>query len=167
MIILIIVLLLLIIALFVKKEYTVKRDIVISRPSHDVYNYVKFQKNQDYYNKWVMQEKRSTFRGTDGTVGFVYSWDSDGKAGKGEQEITRLIENKEVDCEIRFEKPFKNVAYVSMTIVAMGDAQTKVKWAMNAKMKYPMNFMNLFIEGMLGKDVDESLRNLKTILEKQ
>lgn len=34
----------LIIAIFVKKEYVVKRDIVINKPKQDVFNYIKFLK---------------------------------------------------------------------------------------------------------------------------
>jgi len=32
--------------------------------------------------------------------------------------------------------------------------------------KYPMNLMNLIVPGMLGKDMEESLGNLKDVLER-
>ncbi len=69
---------LLIVALFVKKEYTIEREITINKPKTEVFNYVKHLKNQDNYSKWVMQDPgmKKEFRGTDGTVGFVYAWDS-------------------------------------------------------------------------------------------
>ena len=44
--------------------------------------------------------------------------------------------------------------------------QTKIKWGMNGKSKYPMNFMNLFMDNILGKDLTKSLTTLKGILEK-
>ena len=37
---------------------------------------------------------------------------------------------------------------------------------MNGKSKYPLNLMNIFMDNMLGKDLETSLHNLKTILEK-
>ena len=159
----------LIIALFVKKEYSIEREITINKPQKEVFNYVKYLKNQDYYSKWVMTdpEMKKDFRGTDGTEGFVYAWDSKNKnAGKGEQEITKITEGERLDIEVRFEKPFEGIATTPITTEALSENQTKVKWGMNGKSKYPMNFMNLFMDNMLGKDLEKSLTNLKGILEK-
>jgi uncharacterized protein YndB with AHSA1/START domain len=159
----------LIIALFVKKEYSIEREITINKPQKEVFNYVKYLKNQDYYSKWVMTdpEMKKDFRGTDGTEGFVYAWDSKNKnAGKGEQEITKITEGERLDIEVRFEKPFEGIATTPITTEALSENQTKVKWGMNGKSKYPMNFMNLFMDNMLGKDLEISLTNLKGILEK-
>lgn len=84
--------LLLIAALLIKKEYSIKREISIQRPRAEVFHYVKFLKNQDFYNKWVMMDPhlKKDFQGSDGTVGFVYAWEGNKKAGKGEQEIKRI-----------------------------------------------------------------------------
>jgi uncharacterized membrane protein len=160
--------LLLIVALFVKKEYTIEREITINKPKTEVFNYVKHLKNQDNYSNWVMQDPamKKEFRGMDGTVGFVYAWDSNKKnAGKGEQEIKNIKEGERVDVEVRFQKPFQGVATAPIITEGMSANQTKVKWAMNGKSKYPLNFMNLFMDNMLGKDLEASLNNLKTILE--
>ena len=165
----------LIIALFIKKEYSIQREITINKPQQEVFNYVKYLKNQDNYSKWVMTDPamKKDFRGTDGTEGFVYAWDSKNKnAGKGEQEITKITEGKRLDIEVRFEKPFEGIATTPIETEAISENQTKVKWGMNGKSKYPMNFMNLFMDNMstglceLGKDLEISLTNLKGILEK-
>jgi len=158
-----------IVALFIKKEYRVQRELTINTSNDIVYNYVKYLKNQENYSKWVMTDPvmKKDLRGTDGTVGFIYAWDSNNKeVGKGEQEITQLSEGREVDAEVRFEKPFKGIAQTKMTTESLGGNQTKVSWGMEGKSKYPMNFMNLFMDNMLGKDLDISLNNLKNILEK-
>lgn len=156
-------------ALFVKKEYTIREQITIDRNSREVYDYIRLLKNQEFYNKWVMMDpnvKRS-YTGTDGTVGAVVTWDSENKnVGKGEQEIKGLTGGSRVDCEVRFEKPFKNVAQVYMDVTPMSENTTNVEWAMMGQNKYPFNFMNLFITGMLAKDMQTSLRNLKTEVEK-
>ena len=160
--------LLLIVALFVKNEYTVERAINISQPKSEVFNYIKHLKNQDHYSKWVMTDPamKKDFRGTDGTPGFVYAWDSKNKnAGKGEQEIKGIVEGERLDVEVRFEKPFEGVAQVPMTTETVTENETRVTWRMEGRNKYPMNLMNLFMGGMLGKDLEKSLVNLKTILE--
>ncbi len=39
---------------------------------------------------------KKQFKGTDGTVGFLYAWDSqNNEVGKGEQEIERIKDGKE------------------------------------------------------------------------
>jgi hypothetical protein len=160
----------LIIALFINKEYSVQRDITINKTNSIVYDYVKFLKNQEQYSKWVMTDPamRKQLTGIDGTVGFVYAWDSDNKqAGKGEQEITRLVEGREVDTQVRFEKPMEGIAEIKMLTEPVNEGQTKVSWGMTGRNNYPMNFMNLFIGNMLGKDLDVSLNNLIVILERK
>jgi uncharacterized protein YndB with AHSA1/START domain len=157
-----------IIALFVKREYTVEREITINKPKGEVFDYVKYLKNQEQYSKWVMQDPnmKKELRGTDGTPGFVYAWDSEMQsAGKGEQEIKNITEGERVDIEVRFEKPFEGIATTPIVTEAVSENQTKVKWGMNGKNKYPMNFMNLFIDNMLGKDLESSLATLKNNLE--
>jgi hypothetical protein len=45
--------------------------------------------------------------------------------------------------------------------------QTTVTWAFMGHMSYPFNFMTLFMDSMLGKDLEKGLNNLKGIMEKQ
>jgi uncharacterized protein YndB with AHSA1/START domain len=162
--------LLLVIALFTRKEYVIERQITIRKPNQNVFAYIKELKNQDHYNKWVMMDPkvRKTFRGTDATIGFVSAWESDNKnVGKGEQEIKAIKEGERIDLEIRFEKPFKSVSPAYMKTEEEIGGDTTVKWGFTGKMAYPMNAMLLFINlpEMLAKDLDVSLKNLKTLLE--
>jgi hypothetical protein len=158
----------LVIALFVKNEYSIKREIVINQPKPEVFNYVRHLKNQEKYSVWVMLDPnmKKEYRGNDGSVGFVYAWNGNKQAGEGEQEIKSITEGEKIDVEVRFKRPFENVAYTPIITEAVSDAKTKVIWGMNGSNKYPMNFMNLFMDSMLGKDLDKSLNNLKNILER-
>jgi len=162
--------LLLILALFAKKGYSVHREIVINKPKHEVFNYVKLLKNQDNYSKWVMTDPnmKKVFTGTDGTVGFVYGWNGNKQAGEGEQEIKNIKDGERVDVEIRFKRPFEAVGYGDMVLKPASGDQTHVRWGMSSSMKYPMNVMLLFMnmDKLLGKDLDTSLITLKGILEK-
>jgi hypothetical protein len=114
-----------------------------------------------------IRKSKKSYKGTDGTVGFVYVWDSDGNAGKGEQEITMIQDGERVDFGVRFKKPFEGDASTRMTTKALAADQTKVTWRMEGRNHYPLNLMNLFIPDMLGKDMQWSLATLKTVLEKQ
>ena len=160
--------LLLIIALFMKKEYNINREIVIDAPRQKVFDYLKQLKNQDNFNKWVMADPnmKREFKGTDGTVGFIYAWNGNKNAGEGEQEIKILTEGKNIETEIRFVRPFEGIAYANMVTESVSDSQTKVTWSNASTMKYPMNIMLPMVEKMLAKDMDTSLSTLKNILEK-
>lgn len=46
----------LIVALFVKKDYAVEREVIINKPKAEVFNYIKFIKNQGHYSKWSMMD---------------------------------------------------------------------------------------------------------------
>ena len=91
------ILLLLVAAAFASDDYKVESSIPINKPVPQVFEYVKYLKNQANYNKWVMADPnvRKEFKGTDGTEGFFYAWDSDNKqVGKGEQTIKQIIDGK-------------------------------------------------------------------------
>ncbi|MCW3120230.1 MAG: hypothetical protein JWM28_4312 [Chitinophagaceae bacterium] len=169
-IILIIIAIPLILALFLTDEYVIERDIIINRPQEEVFNFVKLVKNSDYFNKWVMMDPnmKKDYAGTDGTVGFVYRWDSNNKnVGKGEQEITK-IDDKRIDYEIRFKKPFEGTSTAYIATEPVSPIQTKVTWVFKGMRNYPMKIMHflLNLKKMLGKDLATGLATLKTVLEK-
>jgi hypothetical protein len=162
----------LIAALFLKKDYAVEREVVINRPKQEVFSYVKYLKNQDHYSVWATldPQMKKSYRGTDGTPGFVSAWDSDkDDVGKGEQEIKAVKEGERLDFELRFLEPFEAKDDAYMTTEALSDNQTKVKWGFSGRMNYPMNIMLLCMdmEGMIGGDLEKGLGKLKTTLEAQ
>jgi hypothetical protein len=163
--------LLLIIALFVKKDYAVVREITINKPTQEVFDYIKYLKNQDNYSVWAKMDPnmKKEYRGNDGAVGFVSAWDSNVKnVGTGEQEITKITDGERLDVELRFMKPFKSTDYAYMITSNVSDNQTNVKWGFMGKMPYPMNLMLICMnmDKMLGKDLETGLTNLKSTLEK-
>jgi len=111
---------------------------------------------------------KKTFTGTDGTVGFIYAWDGNKKAGQGEQEIIRIVPGERIDFELRFIRPFDGIGNAHYTTEGISENKTKVKWGMSSSMKYPMNILLLVLnmDKMLGNDIQTSLTTLKGILEK-
>ncbi len=171
LIIIFIIMALLVTGLFVKKEYSVERDITLNKPKQEVFEYVKYLKNQGNFSVWSKIDPimKTEYRGTDGTVGFISAWDSDNSdAGKGEQEIIGIKEGERIDYEIRFFEPMKSTDNAFMTFQSVADSSTNLKWGFFGRMKYPMNVMLVFMDmdAMLGKDLEGGLSNLKAILEK-
>ncbi len=161
----------LIAGLVMTKDYAVEREITINQPKESVFNYVKMMKNQDHFSVWNMKDPNSkrTFTGTDGEIGFIYSWNGNDDVGEGEQEIKKIAPGERIDMELRFKRPMVSTDYAYFVTEAISPNQTKVKWGFNGKMPYPMNVMMLFMnmDEMLGKDLQAGLGNLKSNLEKK
>lgn len=162
----------LIVALFLKKDFSITKEVVINKPRMEVFNYIKFLKNQNDYSKWALMDPKmtKTFTGTDGTVGFISAWESkDEHVGKGEQEIKKITEGSHIDYEVRFIEPFEDTEQTYMSTEDAGPGQTKVSWGFSGRMEYPMNIMMLCMnyDKMIGDDLDTGLKNLKKIVEAQ
>ncbi len=160
-----------ILVLFQKDEYLISREVLINATKQDVFNYIRFLKNMDHYNKWVMTDPamKKTFTGIDGDVGFIYAWDSENKqAGKGEQELKKITDGEKIDIEVRFIKPFEGTSYTSMAVESLSTGQTKVTSVFTGVKNYGMKVAHLVfnLEKVLGKDLQITLTNLKNILEK-
>jgi hypothetical protein len=161
--------LLLIVALFVNKDYKIEREITINKPEQPVFEYLKSLQNQKNWSTWSSMDPKMTdeMKGTDATVGAVWSWKSK-VMGDGEQKITKIIDNEQIDIDLTFFSPYKSTSPCWLKTEAVSEQSTKVKWGMTGHMDYPMNVMQLFVsmEKMIGTEYENSLKNLKGILEK-
>jgi hypothetical protein len=160
--------LILLIGLLMRKEHYAKSEIIINAPRQKVFDFVKLIKNEEKFNKHAMvaPDRKKEFKGTDGTVGFIYAWSGNKDAGEGEKEIRSIIEGKRVETEIRFKKPMVVSATVIMELESLSENQTKVSWSNAGTLKYPINIMIPMMEKSVAKGMNESLNNLRNILEK-
>lgn len=156
-------------ALFVRKEYVVERQVNISKPRQEVYDYIKHLRNQDNFSVWANLDPamKKGYQGKDGEIGFVSFWESEkGNVGQGAQEIKKLEEGKRIDTEIRFVKPLKSTSAAFMEVSDYQGIYSKVKWSFTGKMTYPLNVMILIgVENTIGNDLQTGLNNLKVIME--
>lgn len=169
-ILLTIVAVLVIIGLIAPTKYAVEKEVVINKPKAEVFDYLKYLKNQDNWSVWSKRDPtiKKTFRGQDGTVGFVSAWEGNDEVGKGEQAITKIDDGERIDSELRFIKPWESVNPTYIITESVSDNETKVKWGFSGTSPFPMNIMMLFMnmEDGIGKDFEDGLNNLKGILEK-
>ncbi|MBW8199316.1 SRPBCC family protein [Flagellimonas abyssi] len=161
--------LLLLLAAIAPKNYNVSRSIEIKRPKNEVFNYLKSLKNQDEWSPWAKRDPNmhQEFTGTDGQVGALSYWKGNKQVGEGEQEITKIVEGKRIESELRFLKPFKSTSDAYIETVEVGSDRTKVIWGFSGKNVFPMSIMMLFMsmDKAVGKDFEEGLASLKEILE--
>jgi hypothetical protein len=163
---------LLLTGLFLPKEYALSRTVTIQRSNADVYNYVKYLKNQANYNVWAQMDPNqiNTYTGEDGQVGFTSAWKSEiDSVGAGSQTIVAMNEGTSIDYEIIFTEPFESTMQTAMLFEPLDSNSTKLTWNFRGDMNYPFNIMLLVydMEKTLGKDLQQGLNTLKEILEKE
>jgi uncharacterized protein YndB with AHSA1/START domain len=149
-------------------EMYIERSVRINKPKQIVFDYLKLIRNQEEFSVWNMKDpgKRVESNGTDGTVGFIYSWDSKDKSvGAGSQEIRNIVEGSEIGYEVRFERPMKNVGQSRFVLNELSGQETQATWIFSCPSKFPMSLFKGIFQNMLGKDMAKSLANLKGKLE--
>ena len=159
--------LLLIVALFIPKKYTVSVVETINKPKSIVFEYAKNLKNQEKYSIWVMQDLSSvSYKGTDGTVGFVQSWNSkDDNVGEGEQEIVGMTDER-LDFDLRFKRPFESQQKAALIVKTISENQTQVVSEFYGSDSYPMNLLSFIGKGIIKDAQTKNMHNLKEVLEK-
>lgn len=163
---------LLIMALFVKKRYTILRETTINSPLGEVYDYLRFHKNQKQYNHWLQLDPhvRTEIKGApDGQPGSILFFESKSKkAGTGEWENTALVENERIDIELRFLHPYQFTADAKLHLKPIDEETTLLIWEYHSGMNWPINITLLFMDmdKIIGGDIETTLGNIKHQLEK-
>lgn len=158
----------LVVALFLPARYEVTRTIEIKQPTEAVYAKVSDLNQWLSWNPWSRQEPsaKNTITGEAKQVGQKWAWE--GKVvGKGSMTIGELQTNKSITLQLNFEAPMQDQAANSL-LFAPTATGTKVTWLMKGDLAYPIGrYFGLMIDGMIGKDFEDGLRNLKNELEKK
>ncbi len=161
--------LILLLALIAPKSYHVSRSTEISKPSSEVFEYVRSLKKMDNWSPWAKKDPNMNkkFTGNDGEVGAISYWNGNKDVGEGEQEITKIVDGERIESELRFFKPWKSTSDCYFDIKDMGNGKTQVTWGFSGKNKFPMSLFGLFVsmDKMVGKDFEEGMASLKTLME--
>lgn len=163
-------LLLFVLSIFAPKTYVVERTIYIERPLEEVYDFLRFLRNQEEWVKRKHQDPdmKKTYSGEDGKIGFQFTWDSKIKeVGAGQETITVLEHNDVIYTKLEYHRPIKSESTTFMRMLSVGDTATEVTWGITGDIHTPYNAVLLFVnmDKQLGKSYEEDLSNLKRILE--
>ncbi len=166
--ILVLVVVVLIAGLILPKTYHLERNITINAPREKVWPYVG---SLTGFNKWNPFSERDpgiqiTYRGQEGTVGSAYSWVGNKDVGQGEQTLTKVDPQNGVETRLHFIKPFDGNANSFVKLADNAPTATNVTWGIDIPSSYPMNVMNIMMDGMMKKRFDKGLSNLKTLCER-
>jgi len=90
---------------------------------------------------------KKDYRGVDGEIGFISAWESGNEnVGKGEQKILKITPESRLDYELRFYDLFKATHDAYLVLGKIGDNETNVKWGVDGKMSYPINYYVIISE---------------------
>jgi hypothetical protein len=165
--VLVLVAIFLIVPVFLSKQATFSKSIVIHQPANVVYAEItdlRTWTNWDHWSKIDLKQK-TTFTGEVGKTGFKRAWESEHpQVGCGAMTLTELKSNAFVKTHMDFLKPRKGEADATFELETTPEG-TKVTWTFLGEFSYPMQWMGLMIAKMVGPDFEDGLANLKTTLE--
>lgn len=157
-----------IIAALMPSKYHIKKEIVVFKPTPDVFEKIADLKHYRDWNPWHRLEPAaiSEIVGNPATVGHSFSWEGK-KIGQGKLTIKGLTAPSEVILDLEFIKPWKSIAIDSWTFQDLKNGSTKVVWENSGPLAYPMaRLMGPMILKNLNQQFEQGLKNLKELCEK-
>jgi hypothetical protein len=151
------------------KEFFVESKVYVKREPTEIFEYLRLLKNQSNWSVWEKDNRffESGIIGEDGELGTVRFWESATRVGQGEQKIIYIKAPNRIDTELNFLNFSLFKCYLKYKIGTDSTHSTFIKVGFSAKMGFPVNILVL-LQGSrkrAKKGFDQSLENLKTILE--
>ena len=117
------------------------------------------------WSPWLCMEpdtKLNVF-GAPGEAGHNYDWDGE-IVGAGSMNIEAISRDRQ-DMTLKFLRPFKSEARVTLEVESPSDAETRVTWHMRGKLPFFLFFMLGTMKAMIGMDFERGLKMLKEYVE--
>lgn len=160
------VVLLSIIGLFLPSKSHIEKSIVVNAPLETVFDQVNTLKNWEKWSPWKKMDPTSvmTYSGPEAGVGAAYTWKGE-KTGEGKLTIDSIAGNQYLRTQVEFGGQAPNPSIFTFAPEGNG---VKVTWAMDMDYGWniPFRYMGaLFMKGMLGKQFDQGLADIKDAAE--
>lgn len=164
--------LIVLVAFLLPGKMHVERSLVIKAGAEPVYNQVNTLKNWEKWSPWhqIDPNMQLSYAGPVSGPGASYSWTSEhDQVGNGKLTIAETQANQFIKTAMEFDGMGTTYATYTFEPVAEG---TKVTWGMDSdcadmpwQFYVPSKYMGLFMDGMIGKDFEKGLNNLKQVVE--
>ncbi len=153
--------------LVLSPKFTVSRSTLVAAPAEQLYALVANPRGWKAWSVWNRRDPamQITYSGPESGAGAAWAWKSSTE-GDGKMTFTAAEPGKRVAFDLYF-PDFGTTSTGELTFAAEGSA-TRVTWTMNGDMgSNPLfRWMALFADGMVGKDFEAGLSNLKVVAEK-
>jgi hypothetical protein len=169
LIVAIIIIAILAMAAFRPNEFSVVRSADFRATPEVIFQNLNDFKRWATWSPWEGRDPnmQRNYSGTPLGKGTKYAWIGNKQVGEGNMEITRSNPSTSIELNLNFEKPFKASNVTEFTLVPKGDV-TKLIWEMRGPTPFMMKIMHLFMDfdKIIGKDFEQGLANLKSVVEK-
>jgi hypothetical protein len=149
--------------------YHVERSATVAAPAATVFAQID---DFSVWKEWSPWEKKDpamkrTVSTPPSGVGATYAWEGNKEVGKGKMTITDSRAGEKVAEKLEMLEPFPSTSGVTFTLAAESPTTTKVTWAMDGKHNFISKAFSVVkpMDGMIGKDFEEGLANLKKVAE--
>jgi len=149
--------------------YHVERSTTVDAPATTVFAQID---DFSVWKEWSPWEKKDpamkrTLGTTTSGVGATYAWEGNKEVGKGKMTITASSPGEKVGEKLEMFEPFASTSDIAFTMQAESPTTTKVTWAMDGKHNFMSKAFSVIkpMDGMIGKDFEEGLANLKKVAE--
>jgi hypothetical protein len=166
-IVLLIPIVLVVVSLFLPSTYRVERRVTMNTGANTLFPHINSPKQWSEWTAWTVVRNpnmKISFAGPEAGMGASYSWEGK-SSGRGTLKLTR----SDPDHGIGYELDFENGKYVSRGTMALEPTGESVNviWSNEGDLGWnPVSrFFGLFMDAMMGPDLEEGLRNLQRKVE--
>jgi len=155
------------IGLMLPSQVHVERSTTIDRPQEIVFDYVNHIQNWNSWSPWYELDTTASFTlsGPPTGEGAKLNWVSTNKnVGTGTMTFTEVVAPSKIVQELNFME--EGVAVGTYMFESDGNG-TKLTWSFEFDTGFNplLRIIGKFMDGMVGKDFERGLKNLKTLLE--
>ncbi len=142
-------------------KFNVSRSITVNAPAEKVFNILNNFNTWTLWSPWLVAEPDAKVNVADNAK--YYEWEGK-RVGSGNMTITNEKENKSIDIDLLFLKPWKSKAKVGFKLESDGEG-TKVTWNMDSALPFFMFWMKKMMVAFISMDFDRGLKMLKDYTE--
>ena len=155
------------IACVLPNQFNVARSATINAPAEKIYPLIATSRQWENWAVWKQRDPnmKIEYAGPESGIGAKWSWESKSE-GSGEMEFTSAEPNKLLSYSLVF-KDFNTTSTGTLSLEPDG-ADTKITWSFAGEVgnNPMMRYMGLMMDGMIGKDFEAGLANLKALAER-
>ena len=140
----------------------VNRSVVIDASPEKIFPFLNDFNHWPSWSPWLIMEPGVKVTVSDDTK--YYEWGGD-RVGSGNMTVLTEDENKSINYDLTFLKPWKSTAKVGFILSPEGNS-TKVTWTMDSSLPFFMFWMKKSMEAYVGMDYVRGLMMLKDLVEK-
>lgn len=150
------------------ENFSISRSAIIDAPASAVFERISDFRNWEGWSPWAKFDPDAVknFDGPPGAVGSSFEWSGAAKIGAGKMTILECVRDEMLRLRLNLKRPIKAVNLATFALSPAGEG-TKVVWTMSGKNDFFGKLFGLFVDmdKMIGKDFEQGLANLKTLLE--